>query len=150
MARGLLTLMPTTPMVMPEFLSDLPLDWTPSPRDLMPPPRALLPMPITVLATALVSLDITMARGLLTLMPSMPMAILMLLLEFPSDPPLVLTPSPRDLMPPLRDMPHTPIMDMALPDITMVRFSGRVEVIVAILSIGIILLRTDTELFSAI
>merc|ERR1711862_925768 len=142
--------MPSMPMailmLLLEFPSDLPLVLTPSPKDLMPLPKELLPMP----TMAMVSLDITMARGLLTLMPSMPMAILMLLLEFPSDLPLVLTPSPKDLMPLPKDMPHMPIMDMALPDITMVRFSGRVEVIVAILSIGIILLRTDTELFSAI
>merc|ERR1711862_316107 len=121
MARGPLTLMPSMPMailmLLLEFPSDLPLVLTPSPKDLMPLPKELLPMP----TMALVLLDITMARGLLTLMPSMPMAILMLLLEFPSDLPLVLTPSPRYLMPPLSDMPHMPIMDMVSLDITMAR-----------------------------
>merc|ERR1719348_543412 len=57
-------------------------------------------------------MDTTLARGLLMLMlmlsmlpiPTLP---LLPMLEFPSDPALVLTPSPRDLMLPLRDMSHT-------------------------------------------
>merc|ERR1719430_1874602 len=65
-----------------------------------------------------------MARGLLMLMlmPTMasPMLLHMPLLEFPSDPPLGLMPSPRAWMPPLKDMPLMPTMDMDSD--TMVRF----------------------------
>merc|ERR1712106_988783 len=51
----------------------------------------------------------TLARGLLMLMPTM-LPILMLMLEFPLDRALVLTPSPRVLMLQPRDM--LPTMDM--------------------------------------
>merc|ERR1719290_977610 len=104
-------------MLLLEFPSDLPLVLTPSPKDLMPLPKELLPMP----TMAMVLLDITMARGLLTLMPSMPMAILMLLLEFPSDLPLVLTPSPKDLMPLPKELLPMPTMALVSLDITMAR-----------------------------
>merc|ERR1712236_46851 len=130
MARGLPMLMPTMPMVilmpMPPLLllfpSDLPLVLTPSPRDLMPLPKELLPMP---------TMDTTMARGLLTLMLTTLMVILMpmLLLEFLSDLPLVLTPSPKDWTPPLRAMPHMPITDMVFMELSMVRFRGELRLL---------------------
>merc|ERR1712004_257665 len=75
---------------------------TPSPRDLMLLLREL-PSPLT-----------TSARDLLMLMPTtdttmelipMPMVPTLMLLLFLSAPALVLTPSPRDLMPSLRELP---------------------------------------------
>merc|ERR1711962_228865 len=108
MARGLL--MPTTPMVLlppmpmvlllpmlvPMLLVLLPLAWTPSPRELTPSPRALMPLPRAMLPMLPMEPMVTMARGLLT--PTMELMVLDLdmLLPFPSDPPPVLTPSPRD------------------------------------------------------
>merc|ERR1719268_609800 len=76
--------------MLPLSPSDLPLVLTPSPRVLMPPLRATLPM---------LPMEAIMARGLLT--PTMELMVLDLdmLLLFPSDPPPVLTPSPRALMP---------------------------------------------------
>merc|ERR1711962_1393807 len=88
------------------FPSDLPPVLTPSPRALMLPPRAMPPMlPMEPM--------VTMARGLLT--PTMELMVLDLdmLLPFPSDPPPVLTPSPRVLMPPPRAMlPMLPMEPM--------------------------------------
>merc|ERR1719173_16232 len=99
MPRGLLTL--TMELMALDMLllfpSDLPPVLTPSPRALMPLPRAMLPMlPMEPM--------VTMARGLRT--PTMELMGLDLdmLLPFPSDPPPVLTPSPRVLMPPPRAM----------------------------------------------
>merc|ERR1712106_829691 len=99
-ARGLLMLMPTMLpilMLMLEFPLDPALVLTPSPRVLMLQPRDILPT-MDMLVT-------TLARGLLMLMPTM-LPILMLMLEFPLDPALVLTPShrvltlqPRDMLP---------------------------------------------------
>merc|ERR1711892_76052 len=76
-------------MLMLEFPLDPALVLTPSPRVLMLQPRDMLPT-MDMLVT-------TLARGLLMLMPTM-LPILMLMLEFPLDPALVLTPSPRVLM----------------------------------------------------
>merc|ERR1712106_134988 len=64
---------------------------TPSPRVLMLSPRELLFHTLDTMDM----LVTTLARGLL--MPTM-LPILMLMLEFPLDPALVLTPSPRVLM----------------------------------------------------
>merc|ERR1711954_195027 len=120
LARGLLMLMlmlmlPTLPMVSPmpmqEFLLDPALVSTPSPRDLMLPPRDMPPSMDT-----LDTMDTTLARGLLMLKLMLMLSMLptlmppqspMLMPEFPSDPALVLIPSPRVLMPPPRDMPPT-------------------------------------------
>merc|ERR1711935_681031 len=95
LARGLLMLMPTmVPILMlPLSLSAPALVLTLSPRVLMLSPRELLshtPDTMDMLVT-------TLARGLLMLMLTM-LHILMLTLEFPLDPALVLTPSPRVLM----------------------------------------------------
>merc|ERR1712098_1046169 len=76
--------------------SDPPLDWTPSPRDLMLLPRELLLMLMDT--TDMDTTDLSMERDPLT-----PTTLVDTLL-FPSDLPLVLTPSPRDLMPLPRDM----------------------------------------------
>merc|ERR1719283_726610 len=91
--RDLLRLTPSTDTDMLLFPSDLPLVWTPSPRDLMLPPRDMLLM---LMATMDTDTDSSMERGLLRLIP-ITWADTM---EFPSDPPLVWTPSPRDSMPP--------------------------------------------------
>merc|ERR1712112_714694 len=76
--------------------SDPPLVWTPSPRDLMLLPRELLLMLMDITDTD--TMDSSTERDLLT--PTIWVDTLL----FPSDPPLVLTPSPRDLMPPPKDM----------------------------------------------
>merc|ERR1719234_1367638 len=90
------SLTPATPLLL-EFPSDPPPVWTPSPRDSMPPLRDTL---LTPTATS----DTTTARGLLTpttlvatlaTVPSLTLPTVPLLLEFPSDLPLVWTPSPR-------------------------------------------------------
>merc|ERR1739840_53124 len=102
------SLTPAMPLLL-EFPSDLPPVWTPSPRDSMPPPRDTL---LTPTATS----DTTTARGPLiptTLVdtlatPSPTLPTVPLLLESPSDHPLVWTPSPRDSMPPPRDTLPTP------------------------------------------
>merc|ERR1712038_476452 len=92
-----------TPMAMPllAFLSDPPLDWTPSPRDWTLRPRELFPLPTTT------------ARGplMLRLIPTtledtlLPVSLL--------DTHLARTPSPRALMPPPRDTPPTPTDTLA-------------------------------------
>merc|ERR1712098_742571 len=90
---------PLTPTILADtllFPSDLPLASTPSPRDLMLLPRDMPPSPTTDTDTT----DLSMERGPLMLMLTTASSDTM---EFPSDPPLVWTPSPRDL-PPLRDM----------------------------------------------
>merc|ERR1719348_2768445 len=107
LAKGLLMLMPTMlltpmPMDMP-LLSPLApaLDLTQSPRDSMPLPRDMS-LTMDMLVT-------TLARGLLMLMPTMPlipMPMDMRLLS-PLAPALDLTQSPRDLMPLPRDMSLT-------------------------------------------
>merc|ERR1719347_1176538 len=74
--------------------SDPPLVLTPSPRDLMLLPRDMLPSPTTDMDT----MDSSTVRDLLT--PTTWADTLL----FPSDPPLVWIPSPRDLMPLHRDM----------------------------------------------
>merc|ERR1712180_534742 len=76
--------------------SDPPLVWTPSPRDLMLLPRDLLLMPTSDMDT----MDSSTERDLLRLIPSMDSDTLL----FPSDLPLVWTPSPRDLTPLPRDL----------------------------------------------
>merc|ERR1711875_207241 len=106
----LLTL--TLPLsLMQEFLLDPALVLTPSPRVLMLPPKDMPPSMDT-----LDTMDTTLARGLLMLKLMLMLSMLptlmppqspMLMPEFPSDPALVLTPSPRVLMPPPRDMPLT-------------------------------------------
>merc|ERR1712244_123460 len=117
--RLMLTIVPTATLTppMPEFPSDPALVLTPSPRDLMPPPRDFCPMDMVDIPTD--TMVTTWARDLLmlslrlmltivptvTLTPPMP--------EFPSDPALVLTPSPRDLMPPPRDFCPIDMADMA-------------------------------------
>merc|ERR1712106_689201 len=98
LVRGLLMLMPTmVPILMLPLLPMLPLSplapalvLTPSPRVLMLSPRELLFHTLDIMDM----LVTTLARGLLMLMPTM-LPILMLMLEFPLDPALVLTPSPR-------------------------------------------------------
>merc|ERR1711935_122910 len=113
LARGLLMPMPTTllilmlPLLPMLLLSPLAqaLVLTPSPRVLMLSPRELLFHTLDTMDM----LVTTLARGLLMLMPTM-LPILMLMLEFPLDPALVLTPSPRVLMLQPRDM--LPTMDM--------------------------------------
>merc|ERR1712121_618989 len=98
LARGLLMpkLMPSMLilMLMLVFPSAQALVLTPSPRVLMLPHRDMS------LIMDMLDMDMAtiLARGLLMpkLMPTM--LILMLMLVFPSDPALVLTPSPRVLM----------------------------------------------------
>merc|ERR1719347_1274767 len=118
LARGLLMLMLsmlltlTLPLLlMPEFPLAPALVSTPSPRDLMLPPRVMPPSMdtldtmVTTLARGLLMLKLMLMLSMLpTLMPPQSP---MLMPEFPSDPALVLTPSPRVLMPPPRDMPPT-------------------------------------------
>merc|ERR1719347_184555 len=118
LVRGLLMLMLsmlltlTLPLLlMPEFPLAPALVSTPSPRDLMLPPRDMSPSMdtldtmVTTLARGLLMLKLMLMLSMLpTLMPHQSP---MLMPEFPSDPALVLTPSPRVLMPPPRDMPPT-------------------------------------------
>merc|ERR1719234_1294645 len=100
--------LPTVPLL-PESPSDHPPVWTPSPRALMPPPRDTLLTPTAIS-------DTTTARGPLTPTtlvdtldtPSLTLPTVPLLLEFPSDPQLVWTPSPRALTHPPRDTLLTP------------------------------------------
>merc|ERR1712126_82861 len=118
--RDLLRLTPSTDTDTLLFPSDLPLVWTPSPRDLMLPPRDMLLM---LMATMDTDADSSMERGLLRLIPTTWADTT----EFPSDPPLVWTPSPRDLMPPPRAML---LMLMATSDtdsteLTLVKFVGK-------------------------
>merc|ERR1712037_420301 len=125
MARGPLT--PTTSVATLSLVSPLdpPLVWTPSPRVLMPPPRDML---LTPTATSDTDMDTsaTTARG--TLMPRLTPTtlVVMPMLESPSDPPLVWTPSPRALMHPPRDTLLTPTVTsdtpMATSDTTTVKF----------------------------
>merc|ERR1712115_127528 len=102
-------MLPTLPMVMASlmpmqvFPSAPAVDLTLSPRELPSPTWGILD-----------SMDTTLARGLL--MPMLMLSMLpshtlplSLMPEFLLDPALVLTPSPRDLMLPPRDMP--PILD---------------------------------------
>merc|ERR1712126_289830 len=90
--RDLLRLTPSTDTDTLLFPSDLPLVWIPSPRDML----------LMLMATMDTDTDLSMERDLLMLrlIPSMDMDTLL----FPSDLPLVWTPSPRDLMLPPRDM----------------------------------------------
>merc|ERR1711962_644962 len=92
--RDLLRLIPSMDSDTLLFPSDLPLVWTPSPRDLTPLPRDLLLMLMDTTDTD--TTDSSTERGLLRLIPTMDSDMLL----FPSDLPLVWTPSPRDLMPP--------------------------------------------------
>merc|ERR1712003_387904 len=107
LARGLLMLMPTMPLT-PMHMDTLLLSplapalvLTQSPRDLM-----LLPRDMFLTMDMLVT---TLARGLLTLMPTMPLTPIPMdtPLLFPLAPALDLTQSPRDLMPLPRDMSLT-------------------------------------------
>merc|ERR550519_1878638 len=101
-----------------ESPSDPPLVWTQSPRDLMPLPRDMLLMPTTAMDT----MDFSTERGLLTLMLTTDTSDT-LSLESPSDPPLVWTPSPRDLMLPPRDMLPMLITDTdSTTELTWVKF----------------------------
>merc|ERR1711935_675372 len=85
LARGLLMLMPTmVPILMLSLLAPA-LVLTPSPKALMLSPRELLFLTLDTMDM----LVTTLARGLLMLMPTM-LPILMLMLEFPLDPALVL------------------------------------------------------------
>merc|ERR1712176_1004176 len=110
LARGLLMLMPTMPLTpMPmdtPLLSPLApaLVLTQSPRDLM-----LLPRDMFLTMDMLVT---TLARGLLTLMPTIPLTPMPMdmLLLFPLAPALDLIQSPRDLMLLPRDMSLTMAM----------------------------------------
>merc|ERR1719184_45197 len=99
MERGLLMLrlIPSTDTDTLLFPSDPPLVWTPSPRDLTLPPMDMLLM---LMATLDTDTDSSTERGPLRLIPTTWVDTT----EFPSDPPLVWTPSPRDLMLPPRDM----------------------------------------------
>merc|ERR1711892_690410 len=97
LARGLLMLMPTmVPILMLPLLPMLPLSLSAPALVLTPSPRVLMLAARELLFLILDTMDImvtTLARGLLMLMPTM-LPILMLMLEFPLDPALVLTPSP--------------------------------------------------------
>merc|ERR1719187_2944864 len=110
LARGLLMpmLMPTMLILMLMLVFPLAqaLVLTQSPRGLMLPLRDMY----HTTDTLDMAMDTTLARGLLMpkLMPTM--LTLMLMPVFPSDPALVLTPSPRVLMLPPRDMCLTTVM----------------------------------------
>merc|ERR1712098_827780 len=108
-----LRLIPTTWVDTSVSPSDPPLVWTPSPRDLMLLPRELLLMLMDT--TDMDTMDLSMERDPLT-----PTTLVDMLL-FPSDLPLVLTPSPRDLMLLLRDMPLSPTTDTDTTDLSMER-----------------------------
>merc|ERR1711915_625927 len=87
------------------FLSAPALVLTPSPRVLM--------LPLKDMSLIMVMLVTTLARGLLMLMPTMLLTLMLLmdmLLLFLLAPALVLTPSPRVLMPLPRDMALTMAM----------------------------------------
>merc|ERR1712098_604895 len=116
--RDLLT--PTTWADTLLFLSDLPLVLTPSPRDLMPLPRDMLLMLMDTTDTD--TTDLSMERGPLMLMLTTASLDTM---EFPSDPPLVWTPSLRDLMPPLRDMLLMLMDTTDSTELTLVKFDGK-------------------------
>merc|ERR1712098_340289 len=116
MERDLLT--PTTWADTLLFPSDLPLVLTPSPRDLMLPPKDMLPSPTTDTDTT----DLSMERGPLMLMLTTASLDTM---EFPSDPPLVWIPSPRDLMPPHRDMLLMLMDTTDSTELTLVKFDGK-------------------------
>merc|ERR1712098_288479 len=112
---------PLTPTILADtllFPSDLPLASTPSPRDLMLLPRDMPPSPTTDTDTT----DLSMERGPLMLMLTTASSDTM---EFPSDPPLVWTPSPRDLMPPPRDMLLKLMDTMDSTELTLVKFDGK-------------------------
>merc|ERR1719431_2331492 len=115
--RDPLRLIPTMDSDTLLFPSDLPLVWTPSHRDLMLPPRDMPPMPTTDTDTT----DISMERGPLRLIPTMDSDTLL----FPSDLPLVWTPSPRDLMPPPRDMLLMLMDTTDSTELTLVKFDGK-------------------------
>merc|ERR1719228_2166884 len=112
--RDLLT--PTTWADTLLFPSDLPLVSTPSPRDLMPLPRDMLLMLMD-------TTDSSTERGLLMLrlIPTTDSDTLL----FPSDLPLVWTPSPRDLMPPPRDMLLMLMDTTDSTELTLVKFDGK-------------------------
>merc|ERR1712243_357013 len=116
MERDLLT--PTTWADTLLFPSDPPLVLTPSPRDLMLPLRDTPPSPITDTDTT----DLSMERGPLMLMLTTASSDTM---EFPSDPPLVWIPSPRDLMPPPRDMLLMLMDTTDSTELTLVKFDGK-------------------------
>merc|ERR1712098_345496 len=118
MERDLLT--PTTWADTLLFPSDLPLVLTPSPRDLMPLPRDMLLMLMDTTDTD--TTDSSTERGPLMLMLIMASSDTM---EFPSDPPLVWTPSPRDLMPPPRDMLLMLMDTTDSTELTLVKFDGK-------------------------
>merc|ERR1711955_151827 len=101
------------------FPSDLPLVWIPSPRDLMLPPRDMLLMLMATTDTD--TMDSSMEIGLLRLIPTTWADTT----EFPSDPPLVWTPSPRDLMPPPRAMLLMATSDTDSTELTLVKFAGK-------------------------
>merc|ERR1719431_334554 len=115
--RLMLSMVSTATLMLPitEFPSDPALVLMPSPRVLMHPPRDFCPMldmamatMVTTWASDLLRLSLRLMLTIVptaTLMPPMP--------EFPSDPALVLTPSPRDSMPPPRDFCPMDMPDMA-------------------------------------
>merc|ERR1711872_202928 len=102
---GMPMLMPTMLilMLMLVFPSAQALVLTQSPRGLMLPHRDMF------LIMDMLDMDMAtiLAKGLLMPMLMPTMLILMLMLVFPLAQELVLTPSPRVLMLPLRDMPLT-------------------------------------------
>merc|ERR1712126_431425 len=104
-------LTPTTLVDTLLFPSDLPLVLTPSPRDLMLPPKDMLPSPTTDTDTT----DLSMERGPLMLMLTTASSDTM---EFPSDPPLVWIPSPRDMLLMLMDTTDST-------ELTLVKFDGK-------------------------
>merc|ERR1719348_2733081 len=92
-------------MLLPLFLLAPALVLTLLPRDLM--------LPLRDMSLTMVMLATTSARGLLMLMPTTLLTLMLLmdmLLPFLLAPALVLTPSPRDLMPLPRDMALTTAM----------------------------------------
>merc|ERR1719347_1020192 len=93
-------LTPTTLVDTLLFPSDLPLVLTPLPRDLMPLPRDMLLMLMDTTDTDTTDSSTERDLLMLRLIPTTDADTLL----FPSDLPLVLTPSPRDLMPLPRDM----------------------------------------------
>merc|ERR1739838_502106 len=94
-------------MAMLAYHSPLAPVLTQSPRDLMPPPKELLPM--LTMAMDLDTMASVMLRLILLFCTEDMLAMAML--EYHSPPALVLTQSPRDLMPPPKDL--LPMLTMA-------------------------------------
>merc|ERR1712106_1095339 len=99
---------PMLPMAMLAYHSPPAQVLTQSPRDLMPPPKELLPM--LTMAMDLDTMASVMLRLILLFCTEDMLAMAMLAFHLP--PALVLTQSPRDLMPPPKDL--LPMLTMAM------------------------------------